>query len=61
MDRLGDIAKKQGQLDKAKSYYQRSLNLRNRLLGNDPKNTQWQEGISVSHIKLGDVFFRPKP
>ncbi len=54
-ERLGDIAKAQGDLPAAKAAYTASLEIRKTLTARDPENTQWQRDLAVSHNKLGDI------
>ena len=44
-----------GDLAAARTAYQASLDIAERLAAADPANTEWQRDLSVSHNKLGDV------
>ena len=49
------MAAEAGNLDAARTAYQASLDIAQRLAAADPANTEWQRDLSVSRNKLGDV------
>ena len=44
-----------GQLERAHEAAERAVSLMQDLAASDPSNTDWQNGLSVSHDKVGDV------
>jgi tetratricopeptide (TPR) repeat protein len=58
-NRMGDVWMKFGDLGKARDAYrdayQYTLEIRERLAGQDASNTEWQRDLSVSYEKIGDV------
>ena len=48
-----------GDLAAARAAYQAYQDIAERLAAADPANTEWQRNLSISHIKLGDVWSVP--
>src|SRR5262249_60440247 len=53
--KIGDALVAQGKLDEALKAYRDAFAVAERLIANDPNNTQWQRGMASLHEKTGDV------
>ncbi|HCN30432.1 MAG TPA: ATP-binding protein, partial [Verrucomicrobiales bacterium] len=54
-NKLGDVARAQGDLAAAAGHYRSGLEIRQKLAAADPGNTGWQRDLSLSLYKLGQV------
>jgi tetratricopeptide (TPR) repeat protein len=54
--KIGDILKAQGDLVQALKSYQDGLAVANRVANADPKNTEWQQNLTLIYLKVGEVF-----
>ena len=52
---VGGICIVQGDLAGALASYRASLEIAEKLVAQDPSNTQWQRDLSVGHTRIGDV------
>ena len=55
LDKLGDVLVTQGDLAGARTRYQQSLDIRERLASADPSSASLRRDVSVSLDELGDV------
>lgn len=58
---LGDMRLRRGALEQAHEAYSVALTLTQKLLSNEPDNTQWQRDLSVSYGKVADILRRSDP
>jgi tetratricopeptide (TPR) repeat protein len=49
------VQREQGDLSGALASYQKSLAIEERLAASDASNAEWQQFLSLSHDKVGDV------
>jgi tetratricopeptide (TPR) repeat protein len=54
-NRIGDLARAQGNLSEAQRLFGESLRIRQRLAESDPANAAWQRDLAVSFNKLGEL------
>jgi len=54
-NRLGDIARAQGDLVAAGAAFQAALEIREALVAREPSNAEYQRNLSISHDRIGDV------
>ena len=54
--KIGDILKAQGDLVQALKSYQDGLAVADRVANADPKNTEWQQNLTLIYLKVGEVF-----
>ncbi|MFY9259841.1 MAG: hypothetical protein WAO71_04950 [Gallionella sp.] len=52
---LGDVAQDYGDLDLALEVYQIAFNIAQAQQSTYPNSTQWQNDLSIAHIKIGDI------
>ena len=52
---MGDVLKVEGKLSEAQQSYDSALAIAKRLTQQDPKNTQWQQGLALIHERVGDT------
>ena len=50
-----DVQKAQGKRDAALKAYQDGLTIHTKLAAQDPRNSDWQRDLSISHNKIGGV------
>jgi tetratricopeptide (TPR) repeat protein len=55
LNNSGDVRRAQGDLAGARTAYEASLAIRERLARQDPANTEWQRDLWVSYDKIGEV------
>ena len=54
-ERLGDLAKAQGNLPEAQRFFGESLRIRQRLAESDPANAAWQRDLWVCYWRIAKV------
>ncbi|MFZ4381773.1 MAG: hypothetical protein ACOYO0_07405, partial [Sandarakinorhabdus sp.] len=57
-NKLGDIARAEGDLPAARAAFQAGLTIRDRLAARDPGNSEWQRDLFVSQFKIADLAAR---
>ncbi|MCC6619626.1 MAG: serine/threonine protein kinase [Deltaproteobacteria bacterium] len=60
LDALGTAKLDRGDLDAAQIAFERSMRLREQLIEEAPHNADWQQRLSVSHARLGELAGRRK-
>ena len=54
-ERMGDLLRALGQGEQAKTFYEKSLRIRERLAADEPNRAHYQRDLSFSYNKLGDL------
>jgi tetratricopeptide (TPR) repeat protein len=55
LNNQGDVLLLQGRSEEALAAFQAARDIRERLLGQDPTNTDWARDLSISHDRIGEI------